>query len=122
MSATRRIVFIIQSVSQLGVAMNWSAVRLITWREGIDLLRDRRSVFLLIFLPILLYPGFALIGFYFAVSMLEHVSKVGVVGAEHLSPPVMSTGMVGAWWNVMPGDGAIGLATAEPVRLATGLF
>ena len=102
--------------------MNWSAVRLITIREGLDLLRDRRSVILLLLLPIILYPAFALIGFYFAVSMMEHVSKVGVVGIDALPQPAIPAGMVGTWWTISPGDAAVAMSATEPVRLAAGVL
>ncbi len=64
--------------------MNRRIVQLIAGREIRDLLRDRRSVILLIVLPILLYPGIGVIGFLFALSQMDHVSKIGVSGLEHL--------------------------------------
>ena len=43
--------------------MRWPVVRLIWFREVRDLLRDRRTLFMMIGLPVLLYPAFGLIGF-----------------------------------------------------------
>lgn len=64
--------------------MNWRIVSLITGREIRDLLRDRRSVFLLLVLPVLLYPGFGLIGYFFAARLMEQVSPIGIYGLNHL--------------------------------------
>jgi sodium transport system permease protein len=64
--------------------MNLRVVRLIFGRELTDLLRDRRSVVLLFLLPVLLYPGFGLIGFYFALTQLEQTSVIAVIGMDHL--------------------------------------
>jgi len=68
--------------------MNGRVIRLIAGRELRDLLRDRRSVFLLVALPVLLYPGFGLVGFYFALSLLDQESKIGVVGLERITQPI----------------------------------
>jgi len=74
--------------------MNWSAVRLIASREILDLLRDRRSVILLVFLPVILYPGLALLGFYSAVSINDHLWRIGVVNINALTvtPPLVVDG------------------------------
>src|SRR5581483_12369833 len=64
--------------------MRQTIVRLIWQRELRDLLRDRRWLFMLLGLPILLYPVFGLVGFVFTLAMLGHEVRVGVVGLEHL--------------------------------------
>ena len=59
--------------------MRWSIVRLIWWRELRDQLRDRRTVFMIVFLPLVLYP---LLGFgvmHFAMSFVQTTSRVGIV-------------------------------------------
>ena len=65
--------------------MRWSVVRLITLRETRDLLRDRRTVMLILVLPArplpVLRPGRVTL---FALSMTEQTTVVGVVGGEHL--------------------------------------
>jgi sodium transport system permease protein len=68
--------------------MSWRVIRLIAGRELRDLARDRRSVILLVVLPILLYPGFGLVGFLFALTLFDQQSVVGVVGLEALTRPV----------------------------------
>ena len=67
--------------------MRRSIIRLIARRELRDLLRDRRTVFIILGLPVALYPIFGLVGFLFAVSMLDQKIVVGVAGVEHLPPP-----------------------------------
>src|SRR5215470_20182527 len=66
--------------------MRWSIVRLIWLRELRDQLRDRRTVFMVVVLPLLLYPllGFGLLQF--ALGFGRAPSAVGLVGAENLPP------------------------------------
>ncbi|MSR55229.1 MAG: ABC transporter permease [Gemmataceae bacterium] len=66
--------------------MRRSLVRLIAAREIRDLLRDRRTLLIILVLPALLYPAFVLVGLAFAVSMLEQKTVIGIVGAENLPP------------------------------------
>lgn len=67
--------------------MSFRVVRLIAGRELRDLFRDRRSIVLLFCLPIILYPGFGLVGYLFALSQLEHRSLIGVVSLDALPAP-----------------------------------
>ncbi len=64
--------------------MRWSVVRLITAREVRDQLRDRRTLFLILGLPVLMYPLFVGVGILFITALKEKKFVVGVVGAEHL--------------------------------------
>jgi sodium transport system permease protein len=66
--------------------MRWSIIRLIWARELRDQLRDRRTVFMVVVLPLLLYPilGFGLLQF--ALGFGRPQCTVGVVGAENLPP------------------------------------
>ena len=66
--------------------MRWETVRLVWMRELRDLIRDRRWLFMLLGLPVLIYPLFGLVGFVFAVSLLDSKNPVGVVGIDHLPP------------------------------------
>jgi sodium transport system permease protein len=68
--------------------MRWSVVRLITAREVRDQLRDRRTLFLILGLPVLMYPLFVGVGILFIRAFEEKKFVVGVVGAEHLPKPV----------------------------------
>jgi sodium transport system permease protein len=67
--------------------MRWSIIRLIWFREMRDQLRDRRTVFMIVVLPLLLYPilGFGVLQF--AFGFVQQQSVVGVCGLEHLPPP-----------------------------------
>jgi sodium transport system permease protein len=62
----------------------WSVVRLIGRREIRDQLRDRRTLFLILGLPVLMYPLFVGVGLLFYVAIKEKQFVVGVVGAESL--------------------------------------
>src|SRR4051794_19046388 len=66
--------------------MRWSIIRLIWLRELKDQLRDRRTVFMIAVLPILLYPvaGFGFMEL--ALGFLSQKGVVGLAGAENLLP------------------------------------
>src|SRR5919198_2681370 len=89
--------------------MRWTIIRLIWHRERRDLLRDRRWLFMLLGLPVLLYPAFGLVGLVFAISMLDQKTPVGVYGAEHLPTPAADApiGPVAemAWLTALPAPG-----------------
>jgi sodium transport system permease protein len=67
--------------------MRWSVVKLIAAREARDLLRDRRTLVIMLGLPLILYPVLGGVGLVFAINLLELPSRVGVVGRQHLPPP-----------------------------------
>jgi sodium transport system permease protein len=62
----------------------WSVVRLIGRREIRDQLRDRRTLFLILGLPVLMYPLFVGVGLLFYAAIKEKQFVIAVVGAEHL--------------------------------------
>jgi sodium transport system permease protein len=107
--------------------MRWSIVRLIWLRELRDQLRDRRTLFMIAVLPILLYPVGG-IGLMLATGLLARPqSAVGLVGNENLPaweprfhPAVEATG----WLACLPAgpDGLPGTAarTAGAWALAEG--
>ena len=64
--------------------MNLSVVLLIAKKEVRDLLRDRRTVMLIIVMPAVLYPIFGLASFAIASSLLGQKTVVGIVGSEYL--------------------------------------
>jgi sodium transport system permease protein len=64
--------------------MRWSIVRLICLRELRDQLRDRRTIFMIAVLPMLLYPLLGVAIVQFAIGASESPSTVGLVGEEHL--------------------------------------
>src|SRR5580704_15494152 len=61
--------------------MNWSNVKLILQREVRDQLRDRRTLFLIAVLPLLLYPLLGMSFFQVTQFMREHAIRVLVIGA-----------------------------------------
>jgi sodium transport system permease protein len=63
--------------------MRRSVVRLIARREVRDLLRDRRTLMIVLGLPAVLYPAFVVVGLAFAVTMMDQKTVIGVVGMEH---------------------------------------
>jgi sodium transport system permease protein len=67
--------------------MRRSVVRLIARREVRDLLRDRRTLMIVLGLPAVLYPAFVVVGLAFAVSLMDQRTVIGVVGMEHTPAP-----------------------------------
>ena len=70
--------------------MSFSNVRLIFAREVRDQLRDRRTLFVIAVLPMLLYPLLGVCMLQITQFMQEHPSMVLVVGSEHMAktPPL----------------------------------
>ena len=64
--------------------MNWSKVKLIFQREVRDQLRDRRTLFMIAVLPLLLYPLLGMSFFQLAQFMREHETDVLVLGAPEV--------------------------------------
>ena len=64
--------------------MNWSNVKLILTRELRDQARDRRTIFMIAVLPILLYPLLGMSMFQVAQFMEEKSSRVLVAGVTEL--------------------------------------
>lgn len=61
-----------------------NVVTLIARREIRDLLRDRRTLMIVLLLPALLYPAFILVGLGFAVSLMDQKTIIGIQGADKL--------------------------------------
>ncbi len=70
--------------------MNWSNVRLILGREIRDQLRDRRTLFVIAILPLLLYPMLGMSFFQVSQFLQERPTRVLVIGAKNLAglPPL----------------------------------
>jgi sodium transport system permease protein len=64
--------------------MRWSIIRLIWFRDLRDQIRDRRTIFMIAVLPVLLYPlaGFGLMQL--AIGFLANKSRVTVIGGAPL--------------------------------------
>jgi sodium transport system permease protein len=88
--------------------MRWTIIRLIWARELRDQLRDRRTVLMIVALPVLLYPllGFAVLRL--AQGFLGKASTVGIVRGPGKSPdfPSAGTGVDTAaplaWLSLLP--------------------
>ncbi len=63
--------------------MNWKHVQLIFRREMNDQLRDRRTLFTIAILPMLLYPLLGMLMMQIAQFHREHTVSIRVVGAEN---------------------------------------
>ena len=77
--------------------MNWTNVRLILSREIRDQLRDRRTLFMIAVLPLLLYPLLGMSVFQLSQFLRKSEPKVLVVGSEQLAedadlPPLFVEG------------------------------
>jgi sodium transport system permease protein len=68
--------------------MRWSVIRTIWHREVRDQLRDRRTVFMLVMLPILLYPLLGIATMYMSQLFAGQSLRVGVAGYELLDDPL----------------------------------
>ncbi len=98
--------------------MRWSIIRVIWMRELRDQLRDRRTIFMIAVLPLLLYPlaGFGLIQL--AAGLGQKPQVVRVFGAENL--PGLGPTRAAGWLVLTPCPGAP-LAGAERVAAAVAL-
>ncbi|MBX9627652.1 MAG: ABC transporter permease subunit [Gemmataceae bacterium] len=67
--------------------MRWPVVRLIAAREFRDQLRDRRTLFMILGLPVLMYPLFVGVGVMFMTILKDKRLVIGVVGADALPQP-----------------------------------
>ncbi len=71
--------------------MSWTNVKLILFREVRDQLRDRRTLFMIAVLPLLLYPLLGMSFIQVAQFMQEHASGVLIVGSTDVPglPPLV---------------------------------
>ena len=65
--------------------MNWRNIRLIYAREIRDQLRDRRTLFMIAVLPLLLYPLLGMSVFQLSQFVRKSEPKVLVIGSEQLN-------------------------------------
>ncbi|MBI2805334.1 MAG: CPBP family intramembrane metalloprotease [Planctomycetes bacterium] len=94
--------------------MRWFIIRTIWLREMRDQLRDRRTLFMILGLPLVLYPLLGMVVLRFAVGFAEVPSVVGVVTSSEGKdfPPRQPAGAGRsvapplAWLSAAPGQGA----------------
>jgi sodium transport system permease protein len=94
--------------------MRWSIIRLIWFRELRDQLRDRRTVFMIVGLPLLIYPGLGFAVLHFALGFAEKPTTIGIVtgsAAVKDFPPraADATGL-----SVLPHFAALAMPTFSP--------
>lgn len=91
---------------------DWRVVRLVWMRELLDQARDRRTLFMVIALPVLLYPLLGLAVMQLALSYEEQPSVIGVVGLENL--PASTPRSAGT--SPMPAVALLGRMAADPAH------
>ncbi len=106
--------------------MRWSIIRLIWLRELRDQLRDRRTVFMIAVLPVLLYPvaGFGVMQL--ALGYLSKPTVLGVQGQQFLPPLTSDCSSLSpvpalSWLSITPTAG-VPLGGLERATAASTLF
>lgn len=98
--------------------MNWSNVKLILHREVRDQLRDRRTLFMIAVLPLLLYPLLGMSMFQVMQFVSEHATHVLIVGVKELpdSPRLIDGNHFDAAWFSTPQRAALLDVTVSPAK------
>ena len=85
--------------------LDFRKIRIIFGRELRDQLRDRRTLFMVMALPVLLYPALGIGMLQMAVVFSERPRTVVVLGSESLPQPKLIEGSAfAARWFADPGD------------------
>lgn len=85
--------------------MSWRNIKLIFKREVSDQLRDRRTLFMVAVLPILLYPALGIGMLQMTLLFQEQQRTVVILGDEHLPEPTLLKGnRFNARWFDKPTD------------------
>src|SRR6202451_4690839 len=86
--------------------MNWQKVGLIFHREVRDQIRDRRTLFMVVVLPLLLYPGLAIGMVQISLLFREQPRTVVVLGPANLppKPPLLDGDRFAKEWFTVPDD------------------
>jgi len=80
--------------------MKWSTVKLIFSREMRDQFRDRRTLFTVAIMPLILYPLMGMAMLQVAQFMREHPTDIWIIGGENLpsSPALIEDGNISLDW------------------------
>src|SRR5260370_31466592 len=97
--------------------MRWTVVRLIFCRELRDQLRDRRTIFMIAVVPLLLYPLFGAGVLQFAVGFAEKPAVIGIAGSHYLPPLTLKSG----GFNPLPALAPLAAPPAETGTLRLGM-
>ena len=86
--------------------MSWKKIKLIFMREARDQLRDRRTLFMIAILPMLLYPTMGIGMMQMTLLFSEQPRTVVVLGAEHLpqQPQLLDGDRIASSWFNLPTD------------------
>ncbi len=86
--------------------MSWKNIKLIFHREIRDQLRDRRTLFMIAILPLILYPGLAIGMVHLTALFQEQPRTVVLLGTGHLptSPALLQQGRFADEWFSIPAD------------------
>ena len=95
--------------------MKWPNVKLIFNRELRDQLRDRRTLFTVVVMPIVLYPLMGMAMLQVAQFMREYPAKIWIIGNDNLpqSPSLVVDGQIS--------DGLVSESEAELLQLSLAL-
>ncbi|MCA9161625.1 MAG: ABC transporter permease, partial [Planctomycetales bacterium] len=78
--------------------MSWTNIKLVFLRELRDQLRDRRTLFTVLVLPILLYPFIGMTFLQVSQFMREHPTRIWIVGYDSaqldVDPPLLVDGQI----------------------------
>jgi sodium transport system permease protein len=105
--------------------MQWRNIRLIFFREIRDQLRDRRTLFMIAVLPLILYPLLGMSVFQLSQFLRKSEPKILVVGSEQLAgtddlPPLLQNGRFATELFDDPAEAArLNLELVENGKLAT---
>ena len=102
--------------------MNWLNVKLIFLREVRDQLRDRRTLFMIAVLPLLLYPAMGIGMLQMTLLFREQPRTVVILGEKHLPPPQLLDGdkFVSNWFNNPADADKLKVITDTSVELGGG--
>jgi sodium transport system permease protein len=90
--------------------MRWPIIRVIWLRELRDQLRDRRTMFMIVVLPLLIYPLAGLGIMQFVAGFLQAKVVIGIWGAEHLPRGNLAEVRAAtAWLTAVPAGPATGI-------------
>ncbi len=101
--------------------MNWTNIKLIFLREVRDQLRDRRTLFMVAVLPLLLYPALGIGMVQMTVTFSEQMRNVVIIGADEIPPPelVKEHRIVSDFFNFPEDADKLRVITDAPDSLST---
>lgn len=101
--------------------MNWRNVKLIFLREVRDQLRDRRTLFMVAILPLLLYPALGVGSMQLMAMFSDQTRTVALLGSKNLPQPDLldSNGIAPAWFRSESDASRLRVVTDSPRPGAT---